>query len=798
VLARQDTEGQQARQDAARARGPRNTQLIEPPAVPAARPPGGPVRRDTVKIQPPVAPATPAAAPPARPKLQLDDDLGREEAKTLELRLPLSPPAAPAAPPPRPVAPPPPVAKETARDVAPPVQPVKPPLSPLAALVRPGAPAAAKPVADRPATATSASSSTLRKADSKWGRPQEGPASPPRTAPKTPPPPRPVLRDEDDDQDTGTRQAPPIEAAPPPRGAAPAQAAVASPPVSAPPPETPPQSSLASMFSWVTQKPAWSPSPEALDPPHTERAEPPAMSMPEPTPIAPAAAPAPIAPAPVAPAAAAPAPVPAAPPAEEPVALSSEETLVLIHYDDAAGVGPVADATGMSEWRVQKIVDRLKERGVLEPPPALEEAEPDRMDTVLEMQAPTSSSFEELFPSTQPSRDAASPASERGAKPSHVGERTLLELEIEYPEARERARTDEIAGPHDPEETVVDPSLDADLPVLVEDDLPVPVDEPKFPPVAANTSPVAGIALAGPLSSAHSPVSQAAATQPSRGSEPPPASEDHALEKDEATEEAEAEEAAARAEEAEGAPGRMSLKEEEEKTKSWHSLFENVLALLNSDERTRLASVTADKDKLFAFAYDKEPPVVRALWSNPNINNDHARFAAFHHRTTAGLELIGLRTEFLRDPQVQRRLIRNPMISETLLRKMLLSKRLIDIYKITLDRETGDRTRQSARGLLRNKFATTDPEDRLELIWKTEGRALIALSGLSIDSKTAALICARPIVSVMLVQSFSKFAATPPSVISHFLKQPMVKRQINLKHALLKHPNCPSDAKRAF
>ena len=86
----------------------------------------------------------------------------------------------------------------------------------------------------------------------------------------------------------------------------------------------------------------------------------------------------------------------------------------------------------------------------------------------------------------------------------------------------------------------------------------------------------------------------------------------------------------------------------------------------------------------------------------------------------------------------------------------------------------------------------------MELIWKTEGRALASLSGLSIDSKTAALICGRQIMSVMLVQSFTRFAATPPSVISHFLKQPLVKRQIHLRNALLKHPNCPSDAKRAF
>jgi hypothetical protein len=226
--------------------------------------------------------------------------------------------------------------------------------------------------------------------------------------------------------------------------------------------------------------------------------------------------------------------------------------------------------------------------------------------------------------------------------------------------------------------------------------------------------------------------------------------------------------------------------------------FEKVLMKLGTDMRTKLAETSSERMDLLALCYDKEPQVVRALWQNVNISHDQARFAAFHHRTPFGLDLIAARAEFLKDQPTQRRLIRNPTVSEQLLRRILLPKRLLEIYKITLDREASERTRASARSYLRNKFATTDPEDRMELIWKTEGRCLMALSGLSIDSKTAALICSRQIVSMMIVQSFTRFAATPPSVIAHFLKQPLVKRQIHLRNALLKHPNCPSDAKRAF
>jgi hypothetical protein len=69
---------------------------------------------------------------------------------------------------------------------------------------------------------------------------------------------------------------------------------------------------------------------------------------------------------------------------------------------------------------------------------------------------------------------------------------------------------------------------------------------------------------------------------------------------------------------------------------------------------------------------------------------------------------------------------------------------------------------------------------------------------MTIDSKCASIICGRPIVSMMLVQCFCKFPATPPSIVHHCLKQPMVRRQLHLRNQLLKHPNCPSEAKRAF
>ncbi len=138
------------------------------------------------------------------------------------------------------------------------------------------------------------------------------------------------------------------------------------------------------------------------------------------------------------------------------------------------------------------------------------------------------------------------------------------------------------------------------------------------------------------------------------------------------------------------------------------------------------------------------------------------------------------------------------MLSEPLLRRILMPRRLVDIYKVTLDRDVPERSRTASRGMLRTKFTNAESEDRVQLIWNTEGRVLMNLSGLTIDSKSTAIICGRPIISVMLVQNFCRFAATPPAIIHHCLKQPMIRRQVHLRNQLLKHPNCPSEAKRAY
>lgn len=617
-----------------------------------------------------------------------------------------------------------------------------------------------------PAPRSISPSQPLRKAGtSSWSRSTEAAPGSEPSSPRVAQPARPPVP-----------SVPPAE--PPPAEPAPAAAAPASGPAS----PSRPKSAVADMFSWVTQKPAWAPESGSLEEVAALEAEAPPVDPPPKVPLAPAApAPSAATPQPVTrPLEARGAPPPsfvaAEPPtsADEPVALSSEETLVMLSYDEATPLKDLADSTGLTEWRVSLIVDRLKKRGVLEatsePEPAPGVDEPAvSVPSAVSAPAPTAASPVAAKPAVAPTPPSA------GESAAALGGRSTESKAAEGKGA-------ESNGPESKAPATMPSGVTASelggLPRAAD------VEAPGGAPQATSER----IEAAPPSRPAQAPLAPGVeATPPPSAVTPADAEELDASDALGDDEEAEAPEASA-----EGSAGK-----EPADPASMLALFELKLSVMPSDERAKLAQTT-DGDELYALAYDKDPAVIRAVWDNIHISVEHARFWAFHHRTAMGLERIGQRAELVKDPQTQRRLFRNPQVSEPLLRKILLSKRLIDIYKHTLDREASERTRQSARGLLRNKFSTTEPEDRVQLLWNTEGRALQQLSGLSIDSKTASLVCARPIVSMMLVQSFLRFSATPPSIISYLLKQPLVKRQIHLRNALLKHPNCPADAKRAF
>jgi hypothetical protein len=222
-------------------------------------------------------------------------------------------------------------------------------------------------------------------------------------------------------------------------------------------------------------------------------------------------------------------------------------------------------------------------------------------------------------------------------------------------------------------------------------------------------------------------------------------------------------------------------------------LFETKLHPLSEDERASLAS-TAGEPELSALCFDPTPRVVRAVLENPRVGLPHARLIAAHHGNAVGLEALGEKAALLQDIEVQRLLLRNQQTPAPLLQGLLSRRRLPDVYLATQSRELPERNRRNALQILRRRFAEVGAEERVELILRTEGRALTALTGLSLDGKAAALLCARPLTSVLLIENLARWPATPPPVILHLLKQPLLRQMPPLRALLKRHPNCPPSA----
>jgi hypothetical protein len=223
-------------------------------------------------------------------------------------------------------------------------------------------------------------------------------------------------------------------------------------------------------------------------------------------------------------------------------------------------------------------------------------------------------------------------------------------------------------------------------------------------------------------------------------------------------------------------------------------LFETKLHSLPEDERQTLA-FSAGEPELSAFCFDPTPRVVRAVLENPQMGLPHARLIAAHHSNAVGLEALGEKATLLQDTEVQRLLLRNQQTPVPLLQRLLSRRRLAEIYQTTQSRELPERNRRTAFDTLRRRFAETTSEERVELILRTEGRALAALAGLSLDGKAAGLLCARTLTSLLLLENLARWPATPPAVIAHLLKQPMVLRMPQIRTLLRCHPNCPASAR---
>jgi hypothetical protein len=260
---------------------------------------------------------------------------------------------------------------------------------------------------------------------------------------------------------------------------------------------------------------------------------------------------------------------------------------------------------------------------------------------------------------------------------------------------------------------------------------------------------------------------------------------------EEVTDEEEAADAAA----SEEADAEEDEEAEQLKEQDYRKLYESQFHHLTPDARVARAK-TAHGPDLLALCLDADPRVIASVLENASCGLRHARLIAFHHRTGVGLEILTRRMDFLRDMLVERRLLRNPQAGDTVLGRIMASKRLFQTYKIAIDRDVPELTRAKSRGYMRKKYQSAPPEERADLVLRTEGRCLIYMTGCAFDAKMTAILCGKQYNSVLFIQNFAKFSATPPALLAHLMKQAFVRKSAPLKKLLLQHPNMPGDVKR--
>jgi hypothetical protein len=220
------------------------------------------------------------------------------------------------------------------------------------------------------------------------------------------------------------------------------------------------------------------------------------------------------------------------------------------------------------------------------------------------------------------------------------------------------------------------------------------------------------------------------------------------------------------------------------------ALYEAQLHPLPADERAALAGAAVEP-QLTALCYDPLPSVIKALLQNASFGLPHARLVAQQHRHPLGLEALASRAALLQDAGVRRWLLRNPQLPPSLFNRLFGNKPLRELYLTAASRELPETTRRVAREALRRRFATADAEERVALLFQTEGRVLPMLVSIPVDGRTAAQLCGRTYSSTLLVQNLARWSAAPPPLIAHLMKQELVRRSPSLRTLLARHPNAP-------
>lgn len=233
----------------------------------------------------------------------------------------------------------------------------------------------------------------------------------------------------------------------------------------------------------------------------------------------------------------------------------------------------------------------------------------------------------------------------------------------------------------------------------------------------------------------------------------------------------------------------------DEEIRNYRKIYQTKMKHLSNDERMKLAK-TASSEELSALCFDQEPQVINSIFENPNTGLPHARLIANHHRNPIGIDSLGRRQHFINDRTVQKFLFRNPQTSNAVLNLIIRQKQLFDLYTLTRSGELSERAKRQAHSALRTRFQRGGGDECVALIIKTEGRCLMLLTGIPLDGRTISLLCSRAFHSTLLIQNLARWPTTPPGVLQHLAKQPMVRRTQRLKMMILQHPNCPNQLKR--
>lgn len=228
---------------------------------------------------------------------------------------------------------------------------------------------------------------------------------------------------------------------------------------------------------------------------------------------------------------------------------------------------------------------------------------------------------------------------------------------------------------------------------------------------------------------------------------------------------------------------------------NYRRVYETRFRELDEAAREDAARHLADAE-LLALCLDPAPRVVAALLENPRFGPTHARAVALHHKNPRGLEILARRAALLRDSHVQRRLLGNLQLPEGVLERILRTRRLLEVYRVSVDRDYPERTRTRVRSRLRRYFNAADPEERAALVIKTEGRCLPTLAGCTFDGRMTQILCNQSFLSTLFIQNLARFPATPPALIAKLLRSGPARRQPQLRAMLQRHSNASGEWRR--